>query len=155
MWKSIAGILGVVVMSLPLALKPVPAAAESIAAGSVTVATMSLTNVALTASAEAGGGALGADHPSALPAGSVILTVAGVEMVASGAEIVLEGVADGSAFTLTAAGTVVRDGLLVVGQTIEAVFVGVGHVLTSDGRTIAFVPNAAAEPLLYSAKLTR
>ena len=87
----------------------------------------------------------------ALYAGST-LTVASIEVVGSGARLLLRGAAAGAEAVVDVSAESLRTIGLAAGQTLSVVASGAGYLLVASGKVVAFVPAATDAALLHSSR---
>lgn len=85
-------------------------------------------------------------------AGSTELVVKSVQLAGDSAIVVLQGASDLGRVTLQLSAHAVGNASLAVGKAVAVVSASTGYLLTLAGETIAFVPNAVGQSMIYHAE---
>lgn len=142
-----SGVLAVAVAAAMLA--PLQVRAQSEASALSLVSALPLGSVVL--ASEAAGVAVQAS--TLLSAAGATLVVKAVESTARGTVFVLERVSDGVRISVQVAGTVAGAASVAVGTAVTVSVIAAGTVLSVAGQTLAFIPNAVGQALLYNRRL--
>jgi len=96
-----------------------------------------------------------ASLPVLAVAGIASLSVASIVVVGTAVEVVLMASATGARAVVTVSAETIRQLGLAVGQVVDVTTTEAGYLLSTSGRLICYVPNAAGEGLVRSARITR
>ncbi|MDP6692663.1 MAG: hypothetical protein QF384_24455 [Alphaproteobacteria bacterium] len=152
MYKSLNSKFKKLMLVAALATVPVAAQADSVTAGAISTASVSVMVSALAAGWDQ---PVDMGHVFYLPAYSVTGVIVGVAAAGVGTIILLDTIIDGSHKVLKLTINGLKDGPLAVGHTIKAVSTQAGHVLLSDDEYLGFAPNETGQKLLYSKAVER
>lgn len=83
------------------------------------------------------------------------MVVESVEKIGDVTRVVLKGVSDGAKVTLEISGKIAEPLALASAATVIVTATSSGHVLTTSGKVLAFVPNELGKALLYHAPVNR
>ncbi len=93
--------------------------------------------------------------PVALLASGAAFTVLAVEGVSTGTVWVLERASDGAQFSVELSGAALNGVVVVAGASVMTVACSTGHILSSGGRAVGFIPNERGRTMFHNERVTR